>query len=298
MTRIGWRYATLWMTVVVVLPSRFLACGGGDEDGSGPADRFGRDAVVRIGYANEAPFAYYDNESGRLTGESVEVTRHVFKKMGVSRVEGIITEFASLIPGLKAYRFDIIATGMWIIPPRCQQINFSEPISCLGQGFIVKAGNPLNLHSYEDVARHSTARLGVVGGGVELKFARAFGIPEERISIFPDAPSSIAAIQAGRVDACAASVPTHKDLLAKADDSGLERALPFVDRGAEGLPSRLCSAIGFRKEDEHFLREFNGHLETFIGSGEHLEMIEPFGFTEAELPNNITTEELCQECLE
>lgn len=33
MARIGWRYATLWMTVVVVLPSGFLACGGGDEEG-------------------------------------------------------------------------------------------------------------------------------------------------------------------------------------------------------------------------------------------------------------------------
>ena len=295
MTRLGWRYAALWTSMVVVLQSGFPACAGGNGGESGPADRLGRDGVVRIGYSNEAPFAYYDHESGRLTGESVEVTRHVLKQMGVLRVEGIITEFASLIPGLKANRFDMIAAGMWIIPPRCRQINFSEPISCTGQGFIVKAGNPLNLHSYEDVAKHPTARLGVVAGGVELKFARAFHIPEERISIFPDAPSSIAAIQARRVDTCAGPVPTHRDLLAKADDSGLERALPFVDPVAESLPSRLCSAIGFGQEDERFLREFNGHLETFIGSSQHLEMIQPFGFTEAELPNNLTTEELCRE---
>ena len=295
MTPIGWRNATLWVSVIIVFFSGFLACGGGGEDGSGPADRFVRGGVVRIGYANEAPFAYYDSGSGRLTGESVEVTRYVFEQMGASRVEGVITEFASLIPGLRADRFDLIAAGMWVTPSRCRQVDFSEPISCIGQGLAVKAGNPLDLHSYEDVARHSTARLGVVAGGLELKFAQALSIPEERISIFPDTPSAIAAIQAGRVDAYAGAVPTLKDLLAKANDPGLERALPFVDPGAEGLNSRLCSAIAFRKDDERFLREFNGHLETFIGSGKHLELIEPFGFTEAELPNNITTEELCQE---
>ena len=84
--------------------------------------------AVRIGYANEAPFAYYDNATGKLTGESVEVTRYLLKEVGISRVEGVITEFASLIPGLKARRFDIIAAGMYINPRRCEQISFSEPI--------------------------------------------------------------------------------------------------------------------------------------------------------------------------
>ena len=161
MTPIGWRNATLWVSVIIVFFCGFLACGGGGEDGSGPADRFVRGGVVRIGYANEAPFAYYDSGSGRLTGESVEVTRYVFEQMGASRVEGVITEFASLIPGLRADRFDLIAAGMWVTPSRCRQVDFSEPISCIGQGLAVKAGNPLDLHSYEDVARHSTARLGV-----------------------------------------------------------------------------------------------------------------------------------------
>ena len=106
-------------------------CSGSDSSGSHPAESasgFGENGAVRIGYANEAPFAYYDNATGKLTGESVEVTRYLLKEVGISRVEGVITEFASLIPGLKARRFDIIAAGMYINPRRCEQISFSEPI--------------------------------------------------------------------------------------------------------------------------------------------------------------------------
>ena len=272
------------------------SCSRSDSSGSRPAESvsgFGEDGVVRIGYANEAPFAYYDNATGKLTGESVEVTRHILKEMGISRLEGVITEFASLIPGLKAHRFDIIAAGMYINPRRCEQISFSEPISCVDQGFMVEAGNPLDLHSYEDVARHPTARLGVIAGGVELGFARAAGIPDERLSIFPDVPSLIAGLQADRADAVAATVPTHKDILVKAADPGLEIAHPFTQPIVHGRPAGLCSALGFRKEDAAFLGKFNGALEAFIGSEQHLDIVRPFGFGEQNMPGGHTTKQLC-----
>jgi polar amino acid transport system substrate-binding protein len=271
-----------------LLPFLLLGCSTGNPpggfDGSGP---------VRIGYSNEAPFAYYDNQTGELTGESVEVTRRVLEKMGVTQVEGVITEFASLIPGLKAGRFDLIAAGMWILPPRCREILFSEPLSCILQGMLVRKGNPLNLHSYRDVTRHESARLGVVAGGVELMFARAAGIPESRLFIFPDQPSAVAGLQAGRVDANAGPAPAHRDLLLKPSTSGLEAIRSFAQPQASGLPARTCSGIGFRKGDKQHLDEFNRHLTAFIGTPEHLELIRSFGFTEAELPAGMTTEELC-----
>ena len=274
--------------ILALLPIMLPACSTGPApggfEGSGP---------VRIGYSNEAPFAYYDNQTGNLTGESVEVTRRVLAKMGYTQIEGVITEFASLIPGLKAGRFDLIAAGMWILPPRCREILFSEPLSCILQGMLVQEGNPLNLGSYADVTRHDSARLGVVAGGVELMFARAAGIPESRLFIFPDQPSAVAGLQAGRVDANAGPAPAHRDLLRKPSASGLEAIDPFVQPRASGLPARTCSGIGFRKEEKRHLDEFNRHLIAFIGTPEHLELIRTFGFTEAELPAGMTTEELC-----
>jgi polar amino acid transport system substrate-binding protein len=158
---------------------------------------------------------------------------------------------------------------------------------------LVRKGNPLNLHSYRDVTRHESARLGVVAGGVELMFARAAGIPESRLFIFPDQPSAVAGLQAGRVDANAGPAPAHRDLLLKPSTSGLEAIRSFAQPQASGLPARTCSGIGFRKGDKQHLDEFNRHLTAFIGTPEHLELIRTFGFTEAELPTGMTTEELC-----
>ena len=142
--------------------------------------------VIRVGYANEAPYAYQDPKQGRLTGEAPEIARHLFHKMGIEKIEGVLTEFGALIPGLKAKRFDVIAAGMYITPQRCNEVAFSNPTYGIGEGLIVKKKNPKNLHSYEDIARTDTARLGIVAGTIELRYARALGIPENRLRIFPD----------------------------------------------------------------------------------------------------------------
>src|SRR3546814_5140271 len=80
---------------------------------------------IRIGFANEAPYGFATPD-GKLTGEAPEVAKAVLKKMGINEVDGVLTEFGSLIPGLKAGRFDIIAAGMFITPARCNEVAFSE----------------------------------------------------------------------------------------------------------------------------------------------------------------------------
>jgi polar amino acid transport system substrate-binding protein len=42
------------------------------------------------------------------------------------------------------------------------------------------------------------------------------------------------------------------------------------------------------------LEAFNKRIKTFIGSEQHRELVQPFGFTEAELPGDITAEQLCR----
>jgi len=247
---------------------------------------------VRIGYANEAPFAYMDPATGQLTGESVEIARTVLGKLGVGEVEGVLTEFGSLIPGLQAGRFDVIAAGMYVTPERCKQVTFSNPTYGVGQAFIVPTGNPKDLHGYEDVAKGDT-RLGVVVGAIEASYAEQTGIPSERVVVFPDAASALAGVQGGRADAYAATALTVNDLLAKAGEGKLERAQPFTDPSVDGQSVRGYGAFAFRTSDQDFADAFNGELATFLGSDAHRQLVEPFGFTEAELPGDVTAAQLC-----
>src|SRR5690606_13086399 len=248
---------------------------------------------IRIGYANEAPYAYMDSSKNQITGEAVEIARVVLKRMGINEVEGVLTEFGSLIPGLQAKCFDIIAAGMYVTPERCQQVAFSNPTYGVGQSFLVQKGNPKNLHSYEDIAKQDDAKLGVVVGAIEGEYARKSEIPVDRVVVFPDVVSALSGVQAGRADAYAATAMTINDLMKKSEASDLEKADPFTDPVIDGKSVRGYGAFAFRKDDQDFVDAFNAELAKFIGTEEHAKIVEPFGFTKAELPGDVTAAKLC-----
>lgn len=249
---------------------------------------------IRIGYANEAPYAYMDSKEARVTGESVEIARVVLKRMGIDEVEGVLTEFGSLIPGLQAKRFDIIAAGMYVTPERCQQVAFSDPTYGVGQAFLVQKGNPKNLHSYADVAKNGEAKLGVVVGAIEAEYATKQEIPAGQVVVFPDAVSALSGIEAGRADAYAATALTVNDLMHKTSAGDkLEKADPFTDPTVDGKSVRGYGAFAFRKDDQAFADAFNAELKKFVGSDKPRKLVEPFGFTAGELPGDVTAAKLC-----
>jgi polar amino acid transport system substrate-binding protein len=263
--------------------------------GTETLERARKEGTIRVGFANESPYAYAESGSGRLTGEAPEIARAVLAEIGIPEIEGVLTEFGSLIPGLNAGRFDIIAAGMYILPERCGQIAFSNPTYAVGEAFIVARGNPLELHGYEDVARHPQARLGVVAGAVERAYARETGIPQDRVVVFPDTPSALDGVLAGRIDAFGGTSLTVNSLLARAKSPQLERADPFKDPVIGGKPARGYGAFGFRKDDVELIAAFNAALARYIGTPAHLEAVKPFGFTAAELPGAVTARDLCQD---
>lgn len=276
--------------LVAALAVLGCACSQGPDGDT--LERARASGTLRVGFANEAPFAYLDPATSELTGEAPTLARAVLAELGIERIEGVLTEFGSLIPGLKAGRFDVIAAGMYILPARCREIAFSEPTYSVGEAFVVRQGNPRKLHSYADVAS-SDAKLGVVAGAVQLKYAVDSGVPRSRIVIFPDAPSALEGVAAQRVDAYAATALTVNDLLRRAGNPALERAQPFTDPVVEGRPVRGYGAFGFRKEDEALRRAFNEVLGRLIGTPRHLELVRPFGFTELEQPGKVTAASLC-----
>lgn len=257
-------------------------------------ERIEKEGYVRIGFANEPPFGFATS-AGAIAGEAPEIARAVLDRMGLQNVkmEGVVTEFGSLIPGLLADRFDMIAAGMFVRPARCEQIAFSEPTVGLGTAIMVAAGNPKKLHSFEDIAKSPDAKLAVVSGGAELEYARASGIPDDRLHVLLDNPSGMAAVVTGQADAFALSSLVIQNMINTANNPAIERATPFSDPVVNGASVRGYGAFGFRKDDADFVTAFNAELTKFIGSKEHRAIVAPYGFTEAELPGDMTTAKLC-----
>lgn len=250
--------------------------------------------VVRLGIANEPPYGYVDSATGEVTGEAPEVARHVLDELGVGRIEVVATEFRSLIPGLRAGRFDVIAAGMYVTPERCEQVLFSRPTYRIGEAFLVRRGNPKGLHSYADVARHPDALLGIVGGAIEATYAEALHVPSARIVSLKDPSAAVDSLRAGHIDAYAGTALTTRGLLDKAGADDLELAAPFSQPVIDGVETWGYGAFAFRKRDRALRDAWDAELSSFLGSAEHLALVKPFGFTESELPGAVRTEALCR----
>lgn len=245
------------------------------------------DGYVRVGFANEAPYGYA-TPAGQLTGEAPEVAKAVLAKMGIPQVDGVLTEFGALIPGLKAGRFDIIAAGMYVNPARCAEIAFSEPSYGIGQAILVPAGNPKGIVDYASFADNADLKLAVMAGAVEAGYAKDAGVGFTQVVSLPDQASLVAAVQAGRADGAALSALSIADMASKAD--GVESTKPFSEVAGNSVKGH--GAFGFRKEDQDFVDAFNAELKAFIGTPEHIALVEPFGFGADYLPE-ATTAELC-----
>jgi polar amino acid transport system substrate-binding protein len=76
--------------------------------------------------------------------------RTALSLLGVKEVDGVLTEWGSLIPGLRAGRFDAIVASMYITPTRCKQIIFANPTYGIGEALIVQKGNPDGISNYAD----------------------------------------------------------------------------------------------------------------------------------------------------
>lgn len=260
------------------------------EDGGDLLDRLRAQGSVRLGIASEVPYSYIDKETGKLTGQAPAIAREIFGRLGVDRFQPVLTEFGSLIPGLRSLQFDVVAAGMWINPERCQQVIFSDPDYVAKDAFIVKEGNPLGLENYADIAETgATAATGP--GWFQRDYAIGNGVEASQLRTFPDQLAGLTAVRQGRIDAFFGTAPTI--VAAARGAAGVEATTPFTPV-VDGEEQIGAGGFAFRPTETNLRDAFNVELHKLKESGELLELASPFGFTEEDM-TDLTAEELCQE---
>ena len=243
---------------------------------------------LRVAYYNFAPFAYV-NESGEVIGEQVEILRHVLDEMGLKIQSETSTEWGNLIPGLKADRFDVVAAAMFVTPKRCGEVAFSEPTFGIQQAIIVKQGNPDGLSAYESV-RETGVTLAAIAGTAQVDWAKSVGVEDAMIMQVPDTPTGLAAVKAGRASGFAIDAPGARLAVQSEGDGGFEMLAPFSEVG--GQPASPHGAYAFRQDEAAFIQKFNRTLTAFLGTPEHIAIMEAHGMQRSELPSR-STADLC-----
>ncbi|MGB3501607.1 MAG: ectoine/hydroxyectoine ABC transporter substrate-binding protein EhuB [Mesorhizobium sp.] len=230
---------------------------------------------IRAATANEMPYSYMQPD-GTSAGIGPDVATAVLKSIGVEEINWTVTPFGTLIPGLKARRFDFAAAEQNISPERCKQVAFSEPNSSYGEGLLVKKGNPKGLTTYADISKDPSLKVAVVSGANNVDFLRAVGVKDEQIVFIPANADAIPTVQS-RVDAYAATELTVSEL-AK-DQANVEQVAPFTDPVVNGAPVRNYGGFAFRPEDKELRDAFNAALVEFRKTDEYKTILGKYGLS-------------------
>ncbi|MDH6234845.1 polar amino acid transport system substrate-binding protein [Mesorhizobium soli] len=253
-------------------------------------ERILREGKIVIGIHNRTPWGYRDETTGEATGWHPDLLRAAFAGLGVKELDIRVTEFGALIPGLLAGRFDVVASGLSITPERCKQVLFGMPDLKELDAAIVLAGNPKQIHGYQDIAANPNIVMGAGRGSVVIRNAVAAGVPDDRMLLFPDIESNVSALRAGRIDVVVLSSPTVIGLLAGGKAPGLERANPF----AVADDQVNYNAVAFRKQDEDLRALYDQQLAALKKDGTVARIMAKYGFGEPEtVPDTLTAEQLC-----
>ena len=202
------------------------ACGGEGSNSASSApvqsgaasgsliERINNKGTITVGTEGTyAPFTYHDKD-GKLTGYDVEVTRAVADKLGI-KVEFKETRWDSMMAGLKAGRFDVVANQVGLTSPERQAtFDKSEPYSWSGAVLVVRKDS--NIKSIDDIKGVKTAQSLTSNYGEKAKAAGAELVPVDGLA------QSLTLIEQKRADATLNDELAVLDYLKKNPNAGVQ----------------------------------------------------------------------------
>jgi cystine transport system substrate-binding protein len=208
--------------------------------------------TLKVALEGTYPPFNYKEKNGELAGYDVDVAHLLGTKLGV-KVEFVSSEWASILAGLSANKYDVIISQVGINAKREQAFDFSTPyIYSIPQLIVRKNETAL----YKSLADLKGKKVGVGQGSLYEQQAKAVGGIEVRS--YAAAPDTMADLASGRIDAAL------NDSLMSAYLLKISK-LP-IKAGAEvGAAERI--GIPFQKGNPQFKQALNKALAEAAADG-------------------------------
>lgn len=148
---------------IVVAIGAMAAGGASAQDFKGKLVSSG---VITVATSGSAPPFSMTDATGKLDGFDIDVMNRISQELGVP-VRYTQVDFAGLLPGLTAGRFDVVASGVTRTPERLSATDFKllSPYIVNGVALTKKAGDS-RINGWKDVCGK---RMGGVRGGIFQK---------------------------------------------------------------------------------------------------------------------------------
>jgi polar amino acid transport system substrate-binding protein len=219
------------------------------------------------------PLQFVDDK-GQLQGMRVELANECCKRLGLAP-EYIRTEFATMIPGLAAKRWDMINTGIFWTEER-SKLMYMVPYEQAAISFLVAKGNPLGLKTVDDLAGK---RISVELGGIEERRTREVndivtkkGLKPVTVMTFNNFAEAFQALKAGQSDAATCIDATAMFMQQRGD---FTRAISGV------FPQTACFAFA----DKPLAEAVVGALDALRKDGFYDKLLDQYGVLKIDEPS-------------
>jgi polar amino acid transport system substrate-binding protein len=158
------------------------------------------------------PMAYSDQQ-GNLKGLRIDLGNELAKRLCL-KAEFVNIAYATMVPGLKGGRFDLIDAGMFVTPER-RKILFMLPYESLAVSISTAAKSDMGIKKIDDLAGKAISVD--IGGYDDIKLKelnedfKKRGLAEMKFNRFDNYATVYQALRAGQVEAAASIDPVAKE---------------------------------------------------------------------------------------
>ncbi|WP_175691297.1 ABC transporter substrate-binding protein [Burkholderia anthina] len=219
------------------------------------------------------PYAYLD--AGKPAGFDAEFSRMLARHLKLEPVF-LDTRFPDLILGMKARRFDVVASALYVTPDRVKQVDF-VPYLKTGASLLVAKGSAFLPKTPQDLCGK---RVGSIKGAswtpklrtVSQDTCKAAGRGEISILEFPTSPEATSALMSKAVDV-------------QIEDAAVAQGIPKQTNGRVEISSTtllypIVIGLGVTKGDSGLQSALEGALNDAKRSGEYDSLVKKYGLQE------------------
>jgi polar amino acid transport system substrate-binding protein len=217
------------------------------------------DGLSLVTKAGAPPYGFFEDGTQTVRGSDIDLGTAIGAKLGLE-TEFTVLEFAGIIPGIEANRFDFSIAGMGDTPARQEMVDFVD-YSTDSNSIVTTKGNP---HDIDGIESLCGLNISSVEGSVYL------GLLEQQnescadkmnITVFQDNASALLQVQTGRADATMYQTGVALYLI-KTDEAS--KNLEVVDSEEYG---KGYNAIAFNKDNAELRDLVRDVVEALVDDG-------------------------------
>lgn len=246
-------------------------------------ERVIRTQTIRCGYIPFVPNLVKDPNTGQMSGMDYEIAESLGHKLGVKIIWAEEVGWATVVPGLKAGKYDALCNADWVNPTEGREAYFSHPYYYQPL-FVVTRANDVRFDKDVNTLNNAMIKIASMDGD-NPKFIAEEDFPKAQIFTLPDMtgmPMIFETVATGKADTTFADAYSLGDYM---DHNPGKLKMTQIDHPVRIYPVGFVLPMG----DDKLRAMINTALDELIYSGQvdkilrHYEKY-PYSFISVERP--------------